>query len=136
MSSRYQASSWSVELPAGWDLEEREGYVAARSPRGAELRFTSFAPAEANLGAERWTEVAAHFDRIKRRAVTPARCGDFGGYEVQFAAAGSWILGWALAANAVPLSVTYRCTEADAGVEDAALYQILTTLRLTGARLS
>jgi hypothetical protein len=95
------------------------------------LEFTTFSPADSGTDAATWIATAAHVDRQKGRAVVAAKCGDFLGYETRFVSRGHLIHGWVLAAGEIPLDVTYKCDEADAGREDDELRAMLATLRRT-----
>lgn len=122
--------NWSVDFPTGWIAEQKGQSMAVRSPRGADVRFTTFSPADANTTAVTWAATSARVDRLKGRAVSAAHCGDFHGYETRFVSRGQLFLGWVLAANEIPLDVEYRCSEADAKGEEAELRTMLATLRV------
>lgn len=126
-----RASRWLVDFPTGWIVENRKNRVTARSPRGAELEITTFVPKDSGTDAATWIKTAAHVDRQKGRAVVPAKYGDFHGYETRLVSRGQLIQSWVLAAGDLPLDVTYRCDEADAGREEADLRAMLATLRRT-----
>jgi hypothetical protein len=123
---------WLVDFPTGWIVEQRKNRVTARSPRDAELKFKTFVPRESGTDAETWIKTAADVDRQKGREVVAAKYGDFDGYETRFVSRGRLIHSWVLAAGDLPLDVTYKCDEADAGREEAELRAMLATLRRTG----
>ena len=133
MPKTSRGPKWLVDFPTGWIVEHRKNRVTARSPRGAELEFTTFVPKDSGTDAATWIKTAAHVDRQKGRTVVPAKCGDFRGYETRFVSRGQLIHGWVLAAGDLPLDVTYKCDEADVGHEEAELRAMLATLRRTGA---
>lgn len=132
MPKTSRAPKWLVDFPTGWIVEHRKNRVTARSPRGAEMEFITFVPATSGTDAATWIKTAAQVDRQKGRAVVPAKFGDFRGYETRLVSRGQLIQSWVLAAGELPLDVTYRCDEADAGREEADLRGMLATLRRTG----
>ena len=133
MPKTSRAPKWLVDFPTGWIVEHHKKRTTARSPRGGELEITTFVPKDSGTDAATWIKTAAHVDRQKGRAVMAAKCGDFHGYETRFVSRGQLIHGWVLAAGELPLDVTYKCDEADAGGEEAELRAMLATLRRTGA---
>ena len=124
-----QDAAWSVEIPGDWTVERRTSSIAADLPEGAELHFTTFDPTSADLTASKWTEVVAHVNRRMGRPVRRASFGDFRGYETWFIERDMRIHGWALAAGALPLDVTYRGPEAQAERHIAQVSDALATLR-------
>ena len=130
MARKSGTPNFSVDFPTGWIAEQKGQCMSARSPRGADVRFTTFSPAEANTTAVTWAATSARVDRLKGRTVAAAHCGDFRGYETRFVSRGQLFLGWVLAAREIPLDVEYRCSEADAKGEEGELRAMLETLRV------
>ena len=58
--------------------------------------------------------------------------GEFSGVRAHFVAEGSAIREWYVANGALMLFITYSCDEENAGMDDAAVDELLDTLMLAG----
>jgi len=130
MATSYRTSSWSLDPPLGWTVEEHEEYISLTPPsHDAELRLTSFSVQDTGIDAARWIETAANANRRMGRPVATAVYGDFSGYSTEFTAIGKWFKGWVLRADTFPLDVTYTCAAALVGRDEADVAATLKTLR-------
>jgi hypothetical protein len=82
------------------------------------------------MTAAEWVETVGRVNLARGRTVKAVRCGDFSGNAVQIEAGDEWIRGWALCSDATPLDAHYRCLAINSGRDDAAVDEMLNTLRV------
>ena len=121
---------WSMALPPEWWAESEEGsiLVGDRDDVGC-LEFTSLHKNSGEFGA---TEVQDIADAESEHKLSwkPLNLGDFEGVSSSFAEEGTAIREWYLANGKLLLFVTYSCDKDNAGMDDAAVNEILDTLTL------
>src|SRR5687768_3871054 len=94
----------SIDVPSGWTAEvvpadgDDYPFVAIWPPaRDARLRLTTFDPQSTRIEAAHWVELAAMVHRPRGRPIVPVSCGDFAGFQTEFACDdGRWLRGWML----------------------------------------
>ena len=123
-----EAGDWSLVLPDEWYAEREDDSILISDRDGvgcleiSELRRRPEdgpADLEALLDSElSWREVA---------------CGNLRGREASFMEDGEALREWCLASGDLVLYVTYSCETANRGMDDAAVDEILDTLRHVAA---
>ena len=122
-----------IEVADGWKaMIERDStsefLSITPSAHTAELRLTTFDPHQ--MSAKDWVDFAAHTNRMKNRPVLTAEVGPMAGYEVQFVGGSTWVRGWVLECNGIPLDITYRSDVSLRGLDDADITAMLKSLQI------
>jgi hypothetical protein len=122
-----------IEVADGWSAREERDSTSeflsiTPSNHTAELRLTTFDPQQ--MSAADWVDFAAHTNRLKNRSVSAAEVGPLAGYEVQFVGGKTWVRGWVLESNGVPLDITYRSDVSLRGRDDADIDAMLKSLQM------
>lgn len=124
---------WSMALPPEWwaESEEESILVGDRDDVGC-LEFTSL---HKESGEFDEAEVLAIAEAESEQKLTwqPLSLGDFQGVASSFVEEGAAIREWYLANGTLLLFITYSCDEANGGMDDAAVNEILDTLMVVPA---
>tara|TARA_Y100000385_G_scaffold180071_1_gene185971 strand:+ start:914 stop:1333 length:420 start_codon:yes stop_codon:yes gene_type:complete len=122
---------WCLMLPLEWSAQEEDGVISITDQDGiGELALTTLVREPGELGAN--TEdaltalVALESPEVKEWA--PARFGAFTGLAGRFQDDETQIREWYLGYGEALLYITYICDLEDAGMDDAAIEEILGTL--------
>lgn len=122
---------WCLMLPPEWSAEQEEGVIRIIDQDGiGELALTTLVQ---ESGASGTHSVSALADLVAAESPevtewSPARCGAFSGLEGRCEEDATRIREWYLAHGEALLYITYVCELADAGMDDAAVDEILGTL--------
>ncbi len=122
-----------IEVADGWSARAERDSTSdflSITPNNhtAELRLTTFDPQQ--MSARDWVDFAAHTNRMKNRPVSGTEVGPLAGYEVQFVGGATWVRGWVLESNGIPLDITYRSDVTLRGLDDADIDAMLETLQM------
>ena len=129
---------WCLMLPPEWSAEQEEGVIRITDQDGiGELALTTLLRAAGELGesAEADQSELAALESPEVEHWLPARFGVFAGLEGRFEEDDTQVREWYLGYGEVLLYVTYVCEGEDAGMDDAAIEEILGTL-VSGDALS
>ena len=118
-------------LPPEWSAEQEDGVIRIIDQDGiGELALTTLVQESGASGTNSVSAlaelVAAESPEVTEWA--PARCGAFSGLEGRCEEDATQIREWYLAHGEALLYITYVCELADAGMDDAAVDEILGTL--------
>ena len=130
MNDRYLSSSWSIEVPPAWRIEEAEeciGLVPA-DERGA-LQISAYTKTGLDIPLEDMRRFARERSPGQSEP-TAVRCGDFHGFTSEYAEDGVSWRGWWLAAGPHHLYVTWNTELNDPQVHRDVVNELMTTLRL------
>jgi len=122
---------WCLMLPPEWSAEQEDGVIRIIDQDGiGELALTTLVQESGASGTNSVSAlaelVAAESPEVTEWA--PARCGAFSGFEGRCEEDATQIREWYLAHGEALLYITYVCELADAGMDDAAVDEILGTL--------
>jgi len=122
---------WCLMLPPEWLAEQEDGVIRIIDQDGiGELALTTLVQESGASGTNSVSAlaelVAAESPEVTEWA--PARCGAFSGLEGRCEEDATQIREWYLAHGEALLYITYVCELADAGMDDAAVDEILGTL--------
>jgi len=122
---------WCLMLPPEWSAEQEDGVIRIIDQDGiGELALTTLVQESGASGTNSVSAlaelVAAESPEVTEWA--PARCGAFSGLEGRCEEDATQIREWYLAHGEALLYITYVCELADAGMDDAAVDEILGTL--------
>jgi hypothetical protein len=122
---------WTIVVPPHWWAEhDDEGVVAIGDEDGVGAIEISTLQRDGEAGAEALDLAAlAAEESPEVVAWEPAQCGEFSGLRGQFSEEGTALREWYLQAGALLLYVTYACEQENAGMDDAAVDEILDTLQ-------
>lgn len=120
-----EAGDWSLILPDEWAAQRDEGrvFIGDRDGVGS-LEIT---PLHKPAGVFKAADIAAIADPAQTWSAT--RCGNFHGRAAAFEERGEALREWYLMAGELLLFVTYSCAVAHRGLDDAAVDEMLDTLR-------
>ncbi len=122
-----------IEVADGWSaMIERDSTSdflrITPSTHMSELRLTTFDPQQ--MSAKDWVDFAVRTHRIKNRSVLNVEVGPMAGYETQFVGGSTWIRGWVLECNGIPLDITYRSEISLRGLDDVDIATMLKSLQI------
>jgi hypothetical protein len=123
-----ETDHWCLLLPPEWRADNDDDVVRiVDTDEVGELEITTLCKATGSVTAE---EVAsmAHGESPEVPKWTPATIGAFSGVCGIFQEDDAHIREWYVAAGQVLLYITYICDVSDAGMDDAAIDDILSTL--------
>ena len=126
--SQARGAEWSLTLAPSWQANDDEDGVCIVRPEGLGALQISAACKNTAVTDEDLTDFAA--DHLGAGARTrPVTLGDFSGIAIRCGADRIHWRRWFLRHGPVALFVTYNCAEADRGIEDADVDQMLGSLR-------
>jgi hypothetical protein len=127
-----EAGDWSLLLPDEWFAEKEDGviFIGDRDGVGcleiSELRRSDDSPASsADAAMEELLEPGVAWSR--------AHCGSFSGFKGAFTEDDAALREWYLSCGDLLLYITYSCDPSNAGMDDAAVDEMLETLRFAVA---
>jgi hypothetical protein len=128
---RFGRETWSIDLPAGWRAWHDDACATIVGSLEVGALQVSAAFKDSEVLRQDLLEFAA--DHIAARA-RPAEvvAGDFMGIAISFEHDGAFWHHWYLRNGAQELFITYNCAAENRGVEDAAVQEVLKTLRASG----
>jgi hypothetical protein len=123
---------WTMVVPPEWWAEAEEESILVGDQDDVGCIEISTLHKEAGE-----FDSAAILDIAKAESEEPAdwasvQLGEFSGVRAHFVAEGSAIREWYVANGALMLFITYSCNEDNAGMDDAAVDELLDTLMLVG----
>jgi hypothetical protein len=120
-----EAGDWSLLLPDEWFAEEDEDgiFIGDRDGVGV-LQFSELRRVAGAGGATLQEELLD--PQVRWSAIT---CGSFVGMYGNFEEEGMALREWVLRCHELVLLITYSCERAHRGLDDAAVDELLATLR-------
>ena len=122
---------WCLMLPLEWSAQQDDGVISITDQDGiGELALTTLVKEPGELGANTeaaLTELAA-LESPEVEEWAAARFGAFTGLAGRFQDDGTHVREWYLDYGKALLYITYICDLEDAGMDDAAIEEILGTL--------
>jgi len=120
-----EAGDWSLLLPDEWeaDRDEDSVFIGDRDGVGS-LEITALRKAEGSFGTgdmREFLDPALQWEAVQ--------CGSFAGKRSALMEDGEALREWCLHTDGLLLYVTYSCDLANRGLDDAAVDEILDTLR-------
>jgi hypothetical protein len=121
---------WSIAIaPEWWTEREEDAVIIGDRDEVGSILITTLRRDEGEFEAAELQQIAKD-NAEKECDWTPAEAGDFRGIYTSYAEEGSAVREWYLAAGPVLLFITYCCDLDNAGMDDAAVDDILDTLQL------
>lgn len=119
---------WCLMLPPEWSAVEEDGSVLITDQDGiGELAITTLVREPENAPETSLLEIA-HTESPEVSSWANANFGDFSGVTGQFTEEGAVLQEWYLSHRVALLYCTYACDVEDAGMDMAAVEEILGTL--------
>ena len=119
---------WCLMLPPEWSAVEEDGSVLITDQDGiGELAITTLVR-ESDYGPETSLSEVAQAESPEVSGWSTAKFGDFSGVTGQFTEDGAVLQEWYLSHGVALLYCTYACDVEDAGMDMAAVEEILGTL--------
>ena len=122
-----ETDHWSLLLPPEW-IAERDGETVLISDRDG-VGCLEISELEAAAGADAAAGVPELAGEVPG-GLTPCRVGALAGQCARFEEEGALIREWYLPAGRLLLYITYSCELAQRGMDDAAVDDMLSTLRV------
>ncbi len=120
-----EAGDWSLLLPAEWSAEKDGESILIGDNDGVGCLEVSALSKQSDAGDE--ADLEAFLDaELSWSAVT---CGSFRGYSASFEEGGAALREWVMSSGKLLLYVTYSCDLDNKGMDDAAVDELLDTLR-------
>ena len=121
---------WTVGLPSEWwaDQEEEHILIGDRDDVGS-IEFSTLVRESGEFDAAEVSAIARD-NAENEMQWTDVRHGEFSGVGGAWSAEGDAVREWYLAAGSVMLFITYSCAQDNAGMDDAAVDEILDTLQI------
>ena len=124
---------WSMAIaPEWWTEREEDGVIIGDCDEVGSIQISTlckekgeFLPLEVEQIARDNAEAGCQWQNVK--------LGSFGGLATSYSEEGSAVREWYLAGGSVLLFITYCCEQENAGMDDAAVDEILDTLQLVVA---
>lgn len=120
-----EAGDWSLLLPAEWSAEREDDVILVGDRDGVGCLEISALVPETPLG--KTIDTGAFQDPDLEWS--PVTCGSFRGVRASFHEDGAALREWVLTCGELLLYVTYSCDESNRGLDDAAVDELLDTLR-------
>ena len=119
---------WCLMLPPEWSAEEEQGSVLITDQDGiGELAITTLVREAEDSSAPQMAEIA-RAESPEIREWSGAMFGEFSGVTGEFTEEGTVLQEWYLGHGVALLYCTYACDVQDAGMDVAAVEEILGTL--------
>lgn len=122
---------WCLMLPPEWSAEQEDGVIRITDQDGiGELALTTLLRAAGELGASAEADLSelVALESPEVKDWLPVRFGVFAGLNGRFEEDDTQVREWYLGYGEVLLYITYVCDCEDAGMDDAAIEEILGTL--------
>ncbi|MEM9313557.1 MAG: hypothetical protein AAF933_05740 [Pseudomonadota bacterium] len=123
-----EAGDWSLLLPDEWFADEDDGCILIGD--SDEVGVLQFSELRRDEGAAA-DDLQAFLD--PGVAWSKVQCGSFEGMTGALFEDGAALREWYLLCDGLLLFITYSCDEANAGLDDAAVDELLATLRYARA---
>ena len=122
---------WCLMLPPEWSAEQEDGVIRITDQDDiGELALTTLLRAAGELGASAEADLSelVALESPEVKDWLPVRFGVFAGLNGRFEEDDTQVREWYLGYGEVLLYITYVCDCEDAGMDDAAIEEILGTL--------
>lgn len=121
---------WTMALPMEWwaEAEEESVLIGDHDDVGC-IEMTTLQKESGEFDPDEVANIARS-ESVAGAELQPVQLGEFRGLTTAFAEEGAAIREWYLASGALLLFVTYSCDEDNAGLDDAAVNEILDTLMI------
>lgn len=119
---RYQSTDWSLEVPDGWSHDSDEVCTTFEHPTGVGAFQVSSYRKDQDVTDEDLREFAGE---IPLAAVF---CGQFTGFRTRFSEDETFWTKWWLRSRQQMIHITYNCSLADRGREDAEVSSMIDSL--------
>jgi hypothetical protein len=119
---RYESTDWSLEVPEGWSQASDDDCTTFEHPQGV---------GAFQVSSYRKDEAVTDDDLREFAGEIPLAAGSFGrlsGFRTRFSEDGRFWTKWWLRAGRQMIHVTYNCSLADRGREDAEVSSMIESL--------
>jgi hypothetical protein len=127
---------WLMDIPPEWETEQDDELIVVSDEDGVgEIAITTLVKEDGNVDDQQLRQLAADTEALAG-APKVVECGDFHGYCYSFKEDNEAVREWYLGLDNTVLLVTYCCDLDNAGMDDGAVDDILSTLLLKSAEQS
>lgn len=127
---------WLMDIPPEWETEQDDELIVVSDEDGVgEIAITTLVKQEGTIDDQALREFAVDTEALAGSG-QPVECGDFRGYYYSFQENNEAVREWYLGLDNTVLLVTYCCDLDNAGMDDGAVDEILSTLLLKPAEQS
>ncbi len=124
---------WCVAIPPEWWAErDEDGIVIGDRDDVGSIEITTLCQDAPDFSSADIEAIAVE-NAVAGCVFKASKPGDFAGFETSYREDGAALREWYIAAGSVLLFVTYCCDLENAGMDDAAVNEILDTLLLNPA---
>ncbi len=121
---------WLMEIPPEWEVEQLDELIVISDEDGVgEIAITTLVKESGSIDEQELEQLAAETAALAGRG-EPVVLGDFKGYHYRFEEPDEAVREWYVGEGVNLLLVTYCCGLDNAGMDDAAVDAILSTLML------
>jgi hypothetical protein len=125
---RYSSTDWSLDMPAGWQYTEHPECVTFEPPSGdSAFQISAYRKPDGEVTPEDLRDFAGDIP------ITEVSFVHFNGVQARYNEANTFWAKWWLRHGSSMLHVTYNCSLACRGRDDAAVESMLQSLRLSVA---
>lgn len=119
---------WIIELPSEWDAQQEEETIVISDEDGVgEIIITTMEKQEGEVTDSELVEFTQELNE-EHGAGRTVSIGEFYGYYYQYRDQGDAMREWYLRCGNLLVLITYSCDDSNAGMDDAAVDEILSTL--------
>lgn len=117
---------WMLELPEEWQADQQDEMILISDQDGVgEIAITTLEKEEGDVEDEDLLQLTDELGQGK-----PVMVSDLSGYYFEYREEGDALREWYLGGDNLLILMTYVCDEQNAGMDDAAVDEILATLAL------
>lgn len=124
---------WLLDIPPEWETEQLDELIVVSDEDGVgEIAITTLVKDDGDIGEAELLQFAADTQALAGKPA-PVECGDFQGLYYSFRDETEAVREWYLRLEGYLLLVTYCCDLDNAGMDDGAIDDILSTLMIRPA---
>ncbi len=119
---------WIIELPDEWEAEQDEETILISDQDGVgEIAITTLQKEQGNVDDEELQRCAEDIFQAFGPG-QPVTVAELQGYSINYLDSGDAVREWYLRCDNLLILITYSCDEDNAGMDDSAVDEILSTL--------
>jgi hypothetical protein len=127
---------WLIDIPPEWETDQDDDLIVIGDEDGVgEISITTLVKEDGHIDDAELLEFAAETEALAGKGAA-VECGDFKGFHYSFQEEAEAVREWYLGLEGYLLLVTYSCDLDNAGMDDGAVDEILSTLMIKPAEQS
>jgi len=126
----YETKWWSLDIPEEWDVELEEDVTVISDEDGvSEIGISTLIKAEGETDDD---DVDAFTVDLTEQGIVgeDGKCGDYHATVFEYSEDGFACRDWFVCCGPILILISYACDEQNKGMDDAAIKEILSSLRL------